>query len=470
MTSATKNVSPFSPSSQVYMTTNTMPRSSTRNGGEYKNMNHQQKARAMQKVRSPNPQDVLCGRGGGINSHPGNKTFREWVKLEKGAYNSALTKSEKAKHTQFIVQKVKSLVPPGRFLQRDTTATSARPSLSSGSGPNGLVGPWIEIDDIKALAKTSQALREGAPSIRAANKSNNMTKARADETETDTDSKSSTTISHEETVLDLDTVLASRPLGAVENVSTSPSGTQISPIETVSESMVGAAATLGSGSIIDASINVRSMFDAPQVNSTISNKRKSLGQEYVNENKRQKAGQHTIFLPHELPFHDTPPPVTPQLMPISPQATHSFLPPPALLLAMPKQNRLSRGNSLALSDISGHIDQLPASYPDPEDFNDPFANDEEMLASFGYLNGSQKNKKSSDKDHGVEETLKTPPIPTTSIQSVMVEPVLSPPNLPKVSGQRTDYVRGKSVGSFSVSSFGECLAKPEIFDYENPLA
>eukprot|EP00550_Attheya_septentrionalis_P001926 CAMPEP_0198287504 /NCGR_PEP_ID=MMETSP1449-20131203/6289_1 /TAXON_ID=420275 /ORGANISM="Attheya septentrionalis, Strain CCMP2084" /LENGTH=435 /DNA_ID=CAMNT_0043985463 /DNA_START=272 /DNA_END=1579 /DNA_ORIENTATION=- len=433
-----------------------MPRSSTRNVGGYKNMNHQQQARAMQKVRSPNPQDVLCGRGGGINSHPGNKTFREWVKLEKGAYNSALTKSEKAKHTQFIVQKVKSLNPPGRFLQRDTTATSARPSLSSGSGANGLVGPWVEIDDIKALAKTSQALREGAPSIRAA-KSNNMAKAHAAEaeTDTDTDSKSSTTISHEETASD--TVLAPRPLGTVENATTSPSGTQITPIETVSESMVAAAATLGSGSIIDASINVRSMFDPPQVNSTISNKRMSLGQEHLNGNKRQKAGQHTTFLPHELPFHDTPPPVTPQLMPISPEGMHSLLP-PALLLPMPKQNCLARGNSLALSDISGHIDHL--SYPDPEDFNDPFANDEEMLASFGFLNQSQKNQ---DKDH-VEETLKTP-IPTTINQSVMVETVLSPPNLPKVS---SNYVRSKSVGSFSVASFGEFLAKPEMFDYENP--
>lgn len=55
-----------------------------------------------------------------------------------------------------IVRKVQNQVPvAGRFLQKD-------PSMSGGSSGQW----WVEIDEAKALAKTTQALREGAPKIR----------------------------------------------------------------------------------------------------------------------------------------------------------------------------------------------------------------------------------------------------------------------------------------------------------------
>jgi hypothetical protein len=109
------------------------------------------------RIRKPNPNDVLSGRGGGINSHPGNKTFRDWVRERKDGYNLAITKAEKAEIAHEVIYLVRSLNPPGRFLQRD---------------PNSVTGYswWIEVDSNRALAKTSQALREGAPQIRAAHK------------------------------------------------------------------------------------------------------------------------------------------------------------------------------------------------------------------------------------------------------------------------------------------------------------
>jgi hypothetical protein len=107
------------------------------------------------KMRTPHAHDVLCGRGGSINSHKGNITFRNWVRERKEEYNLAANKNEKAKISKDIVDKVKSLVPPGRFLMKNE---------SPSSGDRGL---WVEIDDTKAMAKTSQALREGAPSLRA---------------------------------------------------------------------------------------------------------------------------------------------------------------------------------------------------------------------------------------------------------------------------------------------------------------
>lgn len=115
---------------------------------------------AVRKIRMPHPNDILCGRGGSINNHPGNKIYRKWVHERKNLYNLAISKSEKARISREIINLVQALDPPGRFLTRDPDSTP-------------MVGAaiwWVEIDDIKAMAKTSQALREGAPAIRATHK------------------------------------------------------------------------------------------------------------------------------------------------------------------------------------------------------------------------------------------------------------------------------------------------------------
>lgn len=112
---------------------------------------------AVRRIRTPHPHDVLSGRGGGINSHGGNQRFREWVRVRKDDYNLAPSKNDKARVAREVVALVEEQVPPGRFLQKDPTA------IGSSSW-------WVELDDERVMAKTSQALREGAPSIRAAHK------------------------------------------------------------------------------------------------------------------------------------------------------------------------------------------------------------------------------------------------------------------------------------------------------------
>lgn len=108
---------------------------------------------AVTRIRSPNSQDVLCGRGGGINSHKGNVAFRKWVGERKAEYNLAQNKKEKIAVAMQVVSQVHQQVPvPGRFLQKDPTSNQW----------------WVEVDEGKALAKTTQALREGAPKIRQA--------------------------------------------------------------------------------------------------------------------------------------------------------------------------------------------------------------------------------------------------------------------------------------------------------------
>jgi hypothetical protein len=113
---------------------------------------------AIRRVRTPHAHDVLSGRGGGINAHQGNVQFRLFVRARKDDYNLAKNKMEKTQVAQEVIDIVRSLDPPGRFLQKD-------PSYG------GLGGWWVELDEDKVMAKTSQALREGAPLIRAAHKS-----------------------------------------------------------------------------------------------------------------------------------------------------------------------------------------------------------------------------------------------------------------------------------------------------------
>lgn len=93
--------------------------------------------------------DVLCGRGGLTNHHPGNVVFRRLVRLKQEEYLKA-TKREKAGVAKEIVEIIRNLAPSGRFLKKD---------------PH-MPGVWIEIGDRKAREKTSQALREGAPELR----------------------------------------------------------------------------------------------------------------------------------------------------------------------------------------------------------------------------------------------------------------------------------------------------------------
>lgn len=110
---------------------------------------------AVRRIRSPHPNDVLSGRGGGINAHEGNKRFREQVALRKEDYNLAPNKAEKTRIATEVMETIIHQNPPGRFLQRDESIQS---------GPTW----WVEVNEVKALAKTSQALREGAPQIRLA--------------------------------------------------------------------------------------------------------------------------------------------------------------------------------------------------------------------------------------------------------------------------------------------------------------
>jgi hypothetical protein len=98
-------------------------------------------------IVAPHDHDVLSGRGNFVNYHAGNEHFRALVRKYKVPY-VACPKPQKGKFSRMIVDEIRSLHPPGRFLKQDH-ATKL----------------WYDIGEKKSLDKTRQALREGAPDI-----------------------------------------------------------------------------------------------------------------------------------------------------------------------------------------------------------------------------------------------------------------------------------------------------------------
>jgi len=99
-------------------------------------------------ITNVNENDVLCGRGGETNHHPGNVQYRNLVKKHQIEYLAA-KRRDKPLIARLIVDTVRSRTPPGRFLKKDNAT-----------------GTWRDVGSNKAREKTSQALREGAPEIR----------------------------------------------------------------------------------------------------------------------------------------------------------------------------------------------------------------------------------------------------------------------------------------------------------------
>jgi len=99
----------------------------------------------LKNIDTPDDSDVLSGRGNFVNYHPGNLMFRELVQQHKFAY-VACPKPQKSGFAELIVAELRGL--EARFLSRDEKTKL-----------------WYDIGDKKALMKTRQALREGAPDI-----------------------------------------------------------------------------------------------------------------------------------------------------------------------------------------------------------------------------------------------------------------------------------------------------------------
>ncbi len=90
----------------------------------------------------PRCEDVLFGRGGRTNHHPGNVRLREIVNNYRETYNQA-KKIDKPQVSKSIVSALRNANPPSRFLRH-----------------NEGTGRWEDVGDKRAAEKVSQTLRE----------------------------------------------------------------------------------------------------------------------------------------------------------------------------------------------------------------------------------------------------------------------------------------------------------------------
>jgi len=91
----------------------------------------------------PTDSDVLFGRGGRTNHHPGNKRLRTIVDQYKVAYERA-RKTDKPRYAKAIVQALRQhATAPSRFLRIDEKTNQ-----------------WVDVGDRRAAEKVSQTLRE----------------------------------------------------------------------------------------------------------------------------------------------------------------------------------------------------------------------------------------------------------------------------------------------------------------------
>lgn len=102
----------------------------------------------LEGIEEPHEHDVVSGRGKFSTFHPGNEHFRDLVDRNKVAYFAA-PQTVKPLIAQMIVEEIRNLNPPGRFLKQDPETKL-----------------WSDIGDEKSIQKTRQALREGAPELK----------------------------------------------------------------------------------------------------------------------------------------------------------------------------------------------------------------------------------------------------------------------------------------------------------------
>ena len=118
-------------------------------------------------IHTPRPSDVLFGRGGGTNTHAGNRLFRDLINAHRRDYLKA-RKNDKPAITQRILELVKE-GHGGRFLKKApfSAGGGSKPKKGENDGEGSVVGTgWYEVADSSAREKISQALRQRAPELK----------------------------------------------------------------------------------------------------------------------------------------------------------------------------------------------------------------------------------------------------------------------------------------------------------------
>jgi len=104
---------------------------------------------AMSEVIAPNENDVLMGRGGKNNQWHGNEKLRILARGRCKEYQKA-SKKGKSQISRELVDAVRKMNPPGRFLRKQAGGSSK----------------WEDVGDDVAREKTSQVLRDAIHAVK----------------------------------------------------------------------------------------------------------------------------------------------------------------------------------------------------------------------------------------------------------------------------------------------------------------
>lgn len=74
----------------------------------------------MHFITTPEPQDIICGRGNGNAKHPGNQFLCRLINVGLPNYLAANSKKDKSSTLREIIRTVLNL--GGRFLKRDSVS------------------------------------------------------------------------------------------------------------------------------------------------------------------------------------------------------------------------------------------------------------------------------------------------------------------------------------------------------------
>merc|ERR1712165_453667 len=100
---------------------------------------------SLEGLVKPMKNDILSGRGAGVNLHPGNVFFRSLIQGNKATYIAA----DPGEKKRIIKRLVTTAFQRGRFMKQDPKTEL-----------------WVPISVDEAKRKTGQALRENAPAIK----------------------------------------------------------------------------------------------------------------------------------------------------------------------------------------------------------------------------------------------------------------------------------------------------------------
>lgn len=109
----------------------------------------------------PSPNDILIGRGPFINNYQGNKNFRTLAMQHKNRFDNASGAGKRA-ISLYLVNQIKCLDPPGRFIKRPATSPNNHQRRLA---PRGIEGPWIQVNEEASVNKVCQSLRDLKSSI-----------------------------------------------------------------------------------------------------------------------------------------------------------------------------------------------------------------------------------------------------------------------------------------------------------------